>query len=325
MQPEGRRESALLISEGVTATTDYFLSPHLERLGYDTTLVDSRVALAERITQGSWRLVVIARYLPSDWLGLITASRRKGAKIVYFMDDDLFDMQSLQQLPWRYQWKIFSRAIVRRPRLERLCDEFWVSTAFLAEKYAALSPIVLAPLVSQKTQEANRGLQICYHGTASHIREIEWLVPVVEAVQACLGSVHFELFGTRAVQQLFSRIPRVAIVHPMRWSNYLSYTSVQRRDLALAPLLPSAFNAGRGPIKFFDYARMGAVGLYSDRPPYRGFIQDGVDGLLLPHDHAAWVEALLQLAQDAERRRQMASAVQRRVADMVPPVQQSRL
>ena len=322
MEPEGWRDSALLISEGVTATTDYFLSPYLERLGYDTTLVDSRVALAERITQGSWHLVVIARYLPSDWLGLVTACRRKGAKIVYFMDDDLFDMQSLQHLPWRYQWKIFSRAIVRRPRLERLCDEFWVSTAFLAEKYAALSPVVLDPLVSLKTQEAKTGLHVCYHGTASHMREIEWLVPVVEAVQACSDFVHFELFGTRAVQQLFGRMPRVAVVHPMNWPNYLSFTSIQRRDLALAPLLPSTFNAGRGPIKFFDYARMGAVGLYSDRKPYRGFIRDGVDGLLLPHDHAAWIDAVLQLAQDSERRRRMASAVTRRVAETVTGVHQ---
>jgi len=68
---------------------------------------------------------------------------------------------------------------------------------------------------------------------------------------------------------------------------------------------------------------MGAVGLYADRRPYSGFIREGVDGLLLPNDHAAWIEALLQLAQDSERRQRMASAAQRRVAEMVSPVQQS--
>jgi hypothetical protein len=154
------------------------------------------------------------------------------------------------------------------------------------------------------------------------MREIEWLVPVVEAVQARSDFVHFELFGTRVVQKLFGRIPRVSVVHPMNWPNYLSFTSVQKRDLGLAPLRPSTFNAGRGPIKFYDYARMGAVGLYSDRPPYRGFILDGVDGLLLPHDHAAWIDAVLQLAQDSERRRRMASAVTQRVAETVVGVHQ---
>ena len=313
---------AVILSDAPTATTDYFLAPYLKSLGYDAVLLDSVARPSDVCRLNGCAVVVISRYLPVGWLSALQRLRREGTKIVYFMDDDLFDLRALRGLPLRYQWKILSRAVVHRPRLQRLCDEFWVSTAFLAEKYAALSPVVLDPLVSLKTQEAKTGLHVCYHGTASHMREIEWLVPVVEAVQACSDFVHFELFGTRAVQQLFGRMPRVAVVHPMSWPNYLSYTSVQRRDLALAPLRPSIFNAGRGPIKFFDYARMGAVGLYSDRPPYRGFIRDGVDGLLLAHDHAAWVEALLQLAQDAERRQRMASAVTRRVAETVAGVHQ---
>jgi hypothetical protein len=316
---------AAILSDAPTATTDYFLAPYLKSLGYDALLLESRVRPSDVCRLNGCAVVVISRYLPVWWLSTLQRLRREGTKIVYFMDDDLFDLRALRGLPWRYQWKVLSRAIVHRQRLQRLCDEFWVSTAFLAEKYAALAPVVLDPLVSLKTQEAKTGLHVCYHGTASHMREIEWLVPVVEAVQARSDFVHFELFGTRAVQKLFGRIPRVSVVHPMNWPNYLSFTSVQKRDLALAPLLPSAFNAGRGPLKFFDYARMGAVGLYSDRPPYRGFIRDGVDGLLLPHDHAAWIDAVLQLAQDSERRRRMASAVQLRVAEMGPPVQQSRV
>ena len=70
------------------------------------------------------------------------------------------------------------------------------------------------------------GPQVCYHGTASHMREIEWLAPVVEAVQARSHHVHFALFGTRDVQQLYGQMPRVASVHPMRWLNYLSFTSI---------------------------------------------------------------------------------------------------
>jgi hypothetical protein len=313
---------AAILSDAPTATTDYFLAPYLKSLGHDAVLLDSRVRPSDVCLLNGCAVVVISRYLPVWWLSTLQRLRREGTKIVYFMDDDLFDFWALRGLPWRYQWKIVSQAVVHGPRLQRLCDEFWVSTAFLAEKYAALAPVVLDPLVSLKTQEAKTGLHVCYHGTASHMREIEWLAPVVEAVQTRSDSVHFELFGTRVVQKLFGRMPRVSVVHPMNWPNYLSFTSVQKRDLALAPLLPSAFNAGRGPLKFYDYARMGAVGLYSDRPPYRGFIRDGVDGLLLAHDHAVWTEALLQLIQDTERRQRMASAVTRRVAETVAGVHQ---
>jgi hypothetical protein len=49
-------------------------------------------------------------------------------------------------------------------------------------------------------------------------------------------------------------------------------------------------------VKFYDYARMGAAGVYTDAAPYRGFVRDGVDGLLLPNEPARWVEALAALA-----------------------------
>jgi len=317
--------SAIVLSEGATASTDYFLFPYLHSLGYRATLVDTRVVPSESLHVAGCHLVVISRYLPSKWLGLLEQLRRQGATIAYFMDDDLFDLRALQGLPWRYKWKIVSRALTHKRFLRHLCGEVWVSTSYLADKYAYLHPVLLQPMLSPKTLETPKSLHVCYHGTASHQKEIEWLLPIVKAVQERTDHIHFELFGTRVVQKLFGRIPRVAIVHPMSWPNYLSYTSVQRRDLALAPLRPSAFNAGRGPLKFFDYARMGAVGLYSDRPPYRGFIREGVDGLLLAHDHEVWTDAVLQLAQDSERRRRMASAVQLRVAEMVAAVQQSRV
>ena len=82
----------------------------------------------------------------------------------------------------------------------------------------------------------------------------------------------------------------------------------------LAPLLPGVFNAGRGAVKFFDYARMGAVGLYSAVPPYAGFVRDGVDGVLAPTEPAAWVAALLALVDEAPRRTALAAAAAARSA-----------
>jgi hypothetical protein len=305
--------SAIVLSEGATATTDYFLLPYLAGRGYRVRLVDTRIDPSESVSAADGRLVVISRYLPHRWLRVVEDASRRGVKVVYFMDDDLFDVRALGGLPWRYRWKIVSRALLHRRRLERLGVQWWVSTAHLASKYASLNPLCLTPMASPETAGRKTGLHVCYHGTASHRREIAWLAPVIEAVQARVDHVHFELFGTRAVQHMFGRLPRVSVLHPMTWSNYVSYTASQRRDLALAPLLDGAFNAGRGPTKFYDYARMGAVGLYSDRPPYRGFIQDGRDGLLLEGDPALWVEALLDLARDHEKRERMALEVRQRV------------
>ena len=312
--------SAIVLSEGATASTDYFLFPYLNSLGYRATVLDTRVAPLESLNVSGYRMVVISRYLPRKWLGVLEELRRQGIKIVYFMDDDLFDLRALQGLPWRYTWKIVSRALVHRRRLQRLCSDVWVSTPYLAEKYAGLQPVLLQPMLSLKTLETpksiHESIHVCYHGTASHQQEIEWLLPIVKAVQERTDHIHFELFGTQAVHKIFRTLPRVSILHPMSWPNYLSFTSVQKRNLALAPLLPGAFNAGRGPVKFYDYARMGAVGLYSDEPPYRGFINDGVDGVLLENDPGVWADALTELAGNHVKRERMAAEVRRRVNEM---------
>lgn len=308
--------SAIVLSEGATASTDYFLFPYLHSLGYRATLIDTRVVPSESLHVAGCHLVVISRYLPSKWRGLLEQLRRQGATIVYFMDDDLFDLRALQGLPWRYKWKIVSRAQNHKRFLRHLCGEVWVSTRYLADKYAHLHPVLLQPILSPKTVETQKSIHVCYHGTASHQKEIEWLLPIVKAVQERTDHIHFELFGTQAVHKIFRMLNRVSIVHPMSWPNYLSFTSVQKRDLALAPLLPGAFNAGRGPTKFYDYARMGAVGLYSDQAPYRGFINDGVDGVLLGNDPGVWADALLELADNHAKRERMAAAVRRRVDEM---------
>jgi hypothetical protein len=170
--------------------------------------------------------------------------------------------------------------------------------------------------VSDKAQDNHKDILVCYHGTAAHEREIKWLLPIIEAVQARTDNVHFELFGNDAVHKLAKAFPRVSVLHPMSWPNYFSYTSVQQHHIGLAPLLPGAFNAARGTTKFFDYARMGAIGLYSKRPPYLGFINDGVDGILLDNDPGLWSESLLELAENEAKRERILFEVRQRVHQM---------
>ena len=304
---------AVVFSEGETASIDYFLFPYLKRLGYRTTLVDSRMVPAGRFPLEDCRLVAISRYVSTRWLFVLDRLRRQGSKLIYFMDDDLFDLRALQGLPWGYRWKIFNRAYLHRRRLLQVSSEFWVSTEFLAHKYAAYHPVLLSPIISEKISTTRRGISVCYHGTANHRPEIEWLVPILQAVLERSDDVHVECFGTPALHDILKKLPRTSVLYPMTWQNYLAFTATQQRDLGLAPLLPSRFNAARGPTKFYDYARMGAVGFYSDRPPYRGFIEDGVDGLLLDNDPQLWAKTILDLAADPLKRKIMAGNVMRRV------------
>jgi hypothetical protein len=303
-------DGAAILSAGENASIAYLLQPYLERRGIPFTCVP--LASMKDTTEIVCRTVIIARYLPRPWIETLQAFRDIGGKIVYFMDDDLMDPRATTGLPKAYRRKIDALATRQRRTLERLCDEFWVASPHLAAKYADWSPKLLNSAPTGPTLAQHEPVMMCYHGSASHSIEIKWLAGVMRQVQAIQRSTVFEIFGDHEVNKLFRGLPRTSILHPMDWPNYLAYTGSVRRDIGLAPLLPAPFNAGRAPSKFFDFARMGAVGIYTDIEPYRGFVRHGVDGLLLPNDPVVWAATINELAADPARRQRMAAAARER-------------
>jgi hypothetical protein len=56
--------------------------------------------------------------------------------------------------------------------------------------------------------------------------------------------------------------------------------------------------------------------IYTDVEPYRGFIRNGIDGVLLDNDPGLWARTIMELAADTPRRRQMAAAARQRASEM---------
>ena len=294
VRPAARR--CIVLEEGRSPSGDYLLTPWLERLGLPLVRVDARLSPGSD-TLRAGDLVVLSRYVPPLWRRPLQKRLTELAGLAYFMDDDLLDPAAHVGLASAYASKLATLASSQRRWLEVHADAFWVATPALAAKYAELDPqlIPLAPPASLLV--ARPALRIVYHGTASHAAEIEWLHTVIAGVQQRCAHTAVELFGEHPVHRRYRDLPRVTVLHPMRWENYLAYTATHPAAIGLAPLLPGAFNAARGAVKFYDYARMHAVGLYTDVEPYRGFVRDGVDGVLLPNDPQRWIDMLVALSQ----------------------------
>ena len=302
----------LLLEEGRTPSGDYILAPWVETLGPPVLRLDARLApRTGQLAPGDF--VVVQRYLHATWRRALERQRAGLAGLAWFLDDDLLDERALAELAAPYQRKIRQLALRQRPWFEQMGSQWWVATEALAVKYAVASPTVLpfAPpgSLARPTPDVVR---IVYHGTASHQAEIDWLHPVIAEVQQRCRDTHFELFGELPVNRRWRDLPRVAVLHPMRWENYLARTAAHPADIGLAPLLPGVFNAARGPVKFVDYTRQGALGLYSRVPPYEGFVRDGVDGVLLRNEPSDWVEAILKWASDDAGRARCVTAARER-------------
>ena len=259
--------------------------------------------------------VVFVRYVPAAWARLVERHRSRLAKVVFFMDDDLFDFSAARGQSWRYRLKLARLATRRRDWLRAQGAALWVSTPYLRDKYADWRPRLVrpAPLPAPADDEI---IRVFYHGSASHEAEIRWLHPVIAAALQAEPRLTFEIIGTAGVNRLYRCLPRTTVVHPMSWPAYRAFVAMPGRHIGLAPLLDSPFNRARSCTKFFDISRAGAVGIYAPGAVCADLVEHGVNGWVMTLDPEVWVEAILTLARDADLRRRLLSRVS---ADLLQP------
>jgi hypothetical protein len=300
-----------VVQEAANPSADYFVFPACEgqgrrvhRCGFGD--IPPTPALAGAV-------VVFVRYVPQDWMRTVEAVRSGLAGLLFFMDDDVLDPAAAVGTPWRYRYKLYRLAARHRGWLRRQQARLWVSTPWLASKYAAWRPLCSdpAPLAA-----APRVCRVFYHGTASHDAEIRWLRPVLEAALREEESLVLEIVGGQAVHRLYRGLPRVTVVHPMKWPAYQAFMDMGGRHIGLAPLLDLPFNRARSGTKFFDITRCGAAGLYAAGAIYGSLVRDGENGLLLPMRQETWAKALVELARDLSRRERMLARARATVAGL---------
>lgn len=290
----------LIVEQAANPTTDFFVRPLLSAAGMEP----KRMKLDEPPPPAlKERSVVFVRYLSPGWRRWVETNREQLDQIIYFMDDDLFDLRAHTGLPLRYRWKLYYLAWRHQQWLRTIGAQLWVSSPWLAEKYAHWSPRVVQPRSPYRVAQPQKTL--FYHGSAAHGDELRWLYPVVAAVLEQQPGLSFETIGDHRVQTLFSALPRVHVLHPMTWPAYQALLSHPGRAIGLAPLATNAFNGARSYTKFFDITRAGAAGIYADHHVYRSFVRHRHNGLLLPMDQQVWIEAILQLSRDDIYRQRM--------------------
>ena len=266
----------------------------LRKLGGDIAIHTLSDLPDMRDLQGA--TVVFVRYVSPGWRDLVNKARDQLSGVVYFMDDDLFDRTSFRGLAWYYQFKLYRMGLRYHAWLRRTGASLWVSTDWLAQKYAAWSPRVLSPHDVDVPPLTRR---FFYHGSVSHLDEARWLRPVVAEVLERDPLASFEIIGGWPIKRLYHGLPRVTVVAPMSWDSYLHFCCLPGRHVGLAPLLDSPFNQARSCTKFFDISRCGALGIYAEGRVCGDLVDDGVNGFLLPMVQEQWVETILRLLANA--------------------------
>ncbi|UQB43280.1 hypothetical protein JX580_05235 [Thiomicrospira microaerophila] len=293
----------VILHKSDNPSTDFFIRSRFSEAEFDIRVFE----FSENPTAGELdgAVVVIVRYVSLSWRRLIQAHRDQIKRLVYFMDDDLWDGGASANQRWRYRLKLFLYARVHRAWLLRIGAEIKVSMPFLADKYAGCSAKVWSPQSIYHSFTESWVLPhspvIFYHGTSSHFDEVCWLLPVFKKIFARYPNVRFEVIGDQRVSALFGGLTYVSVVPQMNWAEYRHFIQQPGRTIGLAPLLDTPFNRARAPTKLFDITAAGAVGVYADSAVYQGAVVDKENGRLVAMNHQAWVTAISDLLSNPEK------------------------
>ena len=143
-----------IVEEGPNPSTDYFVLPLVTRT-HATVLRCSwdQLPAADDLHGAS---IIFIRYVTAEWRALIEQTRHSLARLIYFMDDDLFDWKAAQGLTWRYRFKLLKRATWQRKWLLKMQPELWVSTPWLQQKYAQYKPCLVLPTPFNLANNCNK-------------------------------------------------------------------------------------------------------------------------------------------------------------------------
>lgn len=298
----GGAERLLVIAARPMPTVDYYLRDLFEgehaqshRLVYDADV--ERFASGEEALANGTR-VILVRMPSSQWAKVIERAGARVVDVVWLIDDDVAAAREDTWLPPGYRERLLADFLRFRRHFAALIDRVWASTPTIAARFSRERVELRPPRPPDPVVFQKKWVNVFYHGTAAHRREHAFLLPVFEQVQARAQHIIFEIAGDHALSRMFRAVPRVRVLHYVRWPDYLATLSAGRYQIGLAPLFDTPFNRGRSGTKALEIVATGARGILSRRAPYTEYAS--LPGLHLVGDSTSeWVELILQLASTA--------------------------
>ena len=288
----------------------------LRPYGHDSLKDLFQVSSGPMLPSGRLDVVVLQRGGPVDAefpeaFSIVTESRRRGARIIYDIDDDLMCTHPVPEVEAKLE--------MNRPKVRmfiREADAIVTSTERLAERLRRIHPRVFVwenaldeRLVPPYTPPATAGI-VGYFGTNSHLRDLLSVCFELAtlSIRQCTFS-HLELCGISEdgrIQNLFRNALKTKCIPPQGdYSRFHGHLVQAGWSVGLAPLTNTPFNAAKSAIKLLDYAAASIPVVACDAAPYRDF-RSGVT--LLRVEASAFAEAVMSLLEDREQAARLALA-----------------
>jgi glycosyltransferase involved in cell wall biosynthesis len=145
-------------------------------------------------------------------------------------------------------------------------------------------------------------------GTPSHQPDLEFLGEVFHLLKRkCRNRVELDVIGITARKSDWYEVITVPHIAAHSYPRFVSWLRALDRGWAwgLAPLLDTAFNNSKTPIKVLEYSALGLPSICSKLSVYASTVVSGSNGLLVENDVQAWCDTLERAAVEPAFQRQI--------------------
>jgi glycosyltransferase involved in cell wall biosynthesis len=234
-------------------------------------------------------------------------------RLVYDIDDDVFSSDHEGSL-----WHKLPECRDIAAYLISISDLVTVSTEPLVDVVKRYNPnvAVLPNCVHEDLLAIERPrrerVTVGWAGGTSHLRDFRYAAPMLSRFLVRNPQVDFHFVGAD-----YSPIPewKAPAARHTQWTpDVWDYYRGVDFDIGLAPLDPaSAFAKCKSHLKAMEMAALGIPVVASYSEPYRHYVEHGVTGFLVRHDHE-WSRYLRDLANDEAMRAEMGAAAKKLAA-----------
>lgn len=250
------------------------------------------VAITSRLDKdrvGEEDLAILQRQYKADvFHPIMKAKKEKGMKVVYEIDDDLFNVPK-----WNPAYKILGQKTVQdnTKRFLENVDAVFTTTHQLKDTYKNYCKrIYVLPnsvdydvLIPRPPSNSKRKV-ILWQGSHTHLKDVEIIRKTLEKLTKD-DDVFVKLW------RIDMGIKNTHLVPFVNFEDFYAMFSQLDGYIGLAPISAVQFNKGKSNLKFLDYTSHGMVTVASDFGEYANTIVDNATGLLANNPNE-WYEKI---------------------------------
>lgn len=328
MTEEKNKKTILyIVEEPKTAQFRYRVENVIEALAQSDRW-RGRWVLTEKLTERELSgvdLVVILRQTAKDKkiLNYINEWKRRGVKVLFDVDDLIFDLRDLLTLMRGTNSRnvlYWLGYVLGIRRIAKRADGFVTTNDFLAAKlkrsFGKQVAVIKNSLNAEQLEVAEMSLKDKKHegfvvgyfaGSPTHVKDLRLVEPEVFEFLDKHKEAKLKVVGYMEPSAELKRRIAAGQVEVCGLKNYLEQMRLMAEvDINIAPLVENDFTNCKSELKYFEAAAVETVTIASPTFAFKEAIRDGENGFLAAPGQ--WQEKMDILYTDQERRRTMAKA-----------------